>query len=231
MKLNAEGVALIKSRESCRLTAYKCPGGAWTVGYGHTGPEVHEGLHISSAEAESLLAADLLIFDAAVVRLCPSATPMQHAALVSLCFNIGTAAFARSSVVRLHNAGHPAQAAQAFALWNKSKGVVLPGLVGRRAAEAALYLSEEPFKTSEAGATGEAALTSSRTLAGTAIGGTAAVAMTISEAINALKEWRDELADLLPYFGEIRWLLLAMTLAGLMIASYARWRDRREGRS
>lgn len=232
MKLNAEGVALIKTSESCRLTAYACPGGAWTIGYGHTGSEVHEGLRISAAEAESLLAADLVIFDAAVARLCPSATAEQHAAMVSLCFNIGATAFARSSVVRLHNANRAAEAAQAFALWNKSGGRVLPGLVARRAAEAALFLSGGSIDEGDSSlATGEHPLGSSRTLAGTAIGGTAAAVMSVGEVIGALKEWREDLSGLLPYFGEIRWLLLAMTLGGLMIATLARWWDRRAGRN
>jgi len=232
MKLSAEGVTLVKSRESCRLAAYLCPGGAWTIGYGHAGPEVHEGLRISAAEAKSLLTADLVIFDVAVSRLCPNASAEQHAAMVSLCFNIGIAAFARSSVARLHNAGRHAQAAQAFALWNKAAGRVLPGLVTRRAAEAALYLSGESIDGDDSSiATGEHALGASRTLAGTAIGGTAAAAMSAGEVIGVLKEWREDLSGLIPYFGEIRWLLLVMTLAGLAIATFARWWDRREGRS
>jgi lysozyme len=229
MKLNAEGVALIKSYESCRLTAYICPGGIWTIGYGHTGAEVHDGLSITPQEAENLLAVDLLTFDATVARLCPRATAAQHAALTSLCFNIGPAAFARSSVVRLHNADKFAEAAQAFALWNKAKGRVIPGLVARRAQEAALYLSEQPL--SAAAASGERVLTSSRTLAGTAIGSTAAAAATFGELADAFKEWRSGLAELLPYFHEVRWVLLVMTLLGLAVAAYARWSDRREGRS
>jgi len=124
------------------LKAYQCPAGIWTVGYGHTGPEVHEALIITGSEADALLHADLKAFDAGVAKACPEATNGQHAAMVSLAFNIGLGNFTRSSVARLHNSRKYSEAAQAFALWNKTKGIVLAGLVARRASEAALYLSD-----------------------------------------------------------------------------------------
>jgi lysozyme len=60
--------------------------------------------------------------------------------MVSLAYNIGMAAFGRSSVLHRHNAGAHDKAADAFLLWNKAGGKVLPGLVRRRNAERALYL-------------------------------------------------------------------------------------------
>jgi lysozyme len=74
--------------------------------------------------------------------LTAPAVPFEFAALVSLAYNIGAAAFARSSVLRAHNRGDKAAAARAFALWNKAGGRVIRGLVTRRAKEAALYVSE-----------------------------------------------------------------------------------------
>ena len=44
-------------------------------------------------------------------------------------------------MLRLHKAGDWKGAARAFGLWNKQAGKVLPGLVRRRAMEAAMYLS------------------------------------------------------------------------------------------
>lgn len=61
--------------------------------------------------------------------------------LVSLAYNIGLSALARSTVLRLHRAGDYAGAAKAFAMWNKAGGRVLAGLTRRRAAEAELYRS------------------------------------------------------------------------------------------
>ena len=67
MGITPEGLQLIKSWEGCRLCAYPDPasGGApWTIGYGHTGPEVHQGLAISQQQAEAWLAADIAkLFD------------------------------------------------------------------------------------------------------------------------------------------------------------------------
>ncbi|TAL05057.1 MAG: lysozyme, partial [Chloroflexota bacterium] len=88
MKLTSAGIDLIKSRESCRLKAYQCPAGIWTIGYGHTGPEVHDNLEITQGEADILLQSDLIIFDAGVSRICPSGTDCQHSAMVSLAYNI-----------------------------------------------------------------------------------------------------------------------------------------------
>src|SRR5438132_3438694 len=165
MKLIADGIDLIKSRESCRLAAYRGPAGVWTIGYGHTGEEVHEGLSISQPDADALLAADLCIFDAGVSKTCPAGSDCQHAAMVSLAYNIGLSAFQKSSVARLHNYGRYAEAAQAFALWNKAGGKVQAGLVSRRAAEAALYLRDQPPESLPTGE-GEKPLAASRTLNG-----------------------------------------------------------------
>jgi lysozyme len=229
MKLNAAGIALIKEREACRLEAYLCPGGVWTIGYGHSGSEIHEGLAITPADAEALLHADLLRIDACVARLCPSATESQHAAMVCLAYNIGCGAFSRSSVARLHNAGRTAEAAQAFALWNKARGRVLPGLVARRAAEVALYLADDG--TAAGFADGEKPLSESRTLAGSSLGGAAVGATALGELASQVDAWRSQTLALLPYFESLRWALLVLILAGLSLAAYARWHDRREGRS
>jgi lysozyme len=142
MTLIAEGIALITAFESCRLKAYRCPAGLWTIGYGHTGAEVHDGLTITQAEADGLLRTDLAKFDTGVLRLCPQSRDTQHAAMVSLAYNIGLGNFANSSVARLHNAGRYGYASKAFALWNRVDGEVLPGLTKRRAAEASLYLRD-----------------------------------------------------------------------------------------
>lgn len=139
------GLALIKRFEGCSLTAYRCPAGVWTVGWGCTGPDIGEGTKwtVEQANAELLYRTRVLakqILDAA--RQPP--TQSQLDALVSLAFNIGTHALVtKSSVWRHHQLGEFAEAKAAFALWNKitERGikVVSPGLVTRRAEEAKLY--------------------------------------------------------------------------------------------
>jgi lysozyme len=142
MHTNAAGLKIIKDAEGLRLNAYPDPGtgGApWTIGYGHTGPDVHPGLTITSERATELLAADLARFELAVSSLCPVTTENQFSALVSFAYNLGPGALKGSTLCRLHNEGRYIEAAAQFQRWNKAAGQVLPGLTKRRAAEAALY--------------------------------------------------------------------------------------------
>lgn len=154
--INAAGLALVKEFEGLRLLAYDdlAPNrklkagdrvvGTLTIGHGHTGPEVHIGQRITAIEAERLLREDLREAETAVSgALARPAGDNAFSAMVSLAFNIGGGRFARSSVCRRFNRGDTAGAAAAFALWNKAGGRVLPGLVRRRAAEAALFLKPE----------------------------------------------------------------------------------------
>lgn len=141
MNLSPKGLALIREHEGLRTQAYRCAAGVWTIGYGSTGPHVTRGLLISAEQAEILLRIDLVRFEAAVRRFALPASQNQYDALVSLAFNIGVDAFARSTLLRRHIACDFAGAAAEFGRWTKAKGRELPGLVRRRAAERALYLS------------------------------------------------------------------------------------------
>lgn len=236
MKITPAGIALIKQFESCVLKAYKCPAGIWTIGYGHTGPEVHEGLTISKMEAGTLLNMDLEKFDRAVLLKCPTASPEQHSAMVCLAFNIGIGAFNKSSVARNHNAGNFNEAAQSFALWNKAGGKVLAGLVKRRAAEAALYLQTAVAKPDEPEpvnitAEGEKPLTQSKTMIGSVGGGTAIAASQVADAMNQIDWLKEQLYALSPYLPVISKALILLGVLGFALAAYARWKDRREGRA
>jgi lysozyme len=141
MKINDAGKALIKEFEGLRLKAYSCPAGVATVGFGSTGPHVKLGMVITEAEADALLDKDLERFEAGVARLAPNATPNEHSAMVSLAFNIGLKAFEGSTVRKRHNLGNKIGAANAFGMWIRGGGRILPGLVRRREAERKLYLS------------------------------------------------------------------------------------------
>ena len=144
MKINDAGLALIKQSEGLCLESYRCPAGIATVGYGHTGPDVRIPMEITPGEAERLLHEDLARFEAGVSAMVDgcSTTQNEFSACVSLAFNIGLAKFATSTVLKRHKAGNKLGAADAFLLWNKGGGRVLPGLIKRREAERALYLSK-----------------------------------------------------------------------------------------
>ena len=143
MNINNAGLALIKSFEGLRLTAYQCPAGIWTVGYGHTGPDVYRDDTIRETEAEYLLKGDLLKFEHGVEEFLDGvpASFNEFSAMVSLAFNIGLGNFRKSSVLKFHKQGKKAFAANAFLLWVKGGGKKLPGLVRRRVAERKLYVS------------------------------------------------------------------------------------------
>lgn len=147
MKMTKEGLALIKRFEGLRLDAYRDAVGVWTIGYGHTSvagaPEVRAGLRISEADAHEILARDVDEFargvrNAVTVEL----SEQQFSALVSFAYNVGLGGFKRSSVLTAVNARDFEAVPRRLNLWAKAGGRVLPGLVRRRAAEGALFMSE-----------------------------------------------------------------------------------------
>ena len=143
-RISNNGLQLVKHFEGCYLKAYKCPAGVLTIGYGHTGKSVKEGMEITQEQAEVILKHDLERFESAV-RDCVKVTleQGQFDALVSFAFNCGAAALKSSTLLRKLNAGDVVGAAQEFHKWNKAGGKVLKGLVRRRAAEAHLFATGE----------------------------------------------------------------------------------------
>jgi len=145
MKVNAEGYALLKKFEGCRLKAYLCPAGVWTIGFGNTfyedGTKVKEGDVITQQRADEL--AKFIVEQFATSIRAMIKQPLnenQFSACVSLAYNIGTGGFKKSSVLRKLNANpNDPTIADSFRLWNKGGGVILKGLVRRREAEIALY--------------------------------------------------------------------------------------------
>lgn len=147
MRTSIKGLSLIKSFEGLSLKAYLCPAGVWTIGYGHTGPDVYKGQVITNAQAEALLRDDLERFERGVERACGNTHPsqLQFDAMVSLAYNIGLGNFGSSSVLRRFKAGNDSSAASAFDMWCKARVngrlVKLNGLVRRRTAEKQLFLA------------------------------------------------------------------------------------------
>ena len=141
-QINQAGLDLIKNFEGLRLQAYICPGGIWTIGYGHT-KDVRPGQYIKQSQAEVYLRQDLERFEAAVERIVRyPLTDNQFAAVVSLTFNIGEAALARSTIAKYLNQGMLSQAALQFDRWVYAGGKKLQGLVRRRRAEQQLFLKK-----------------------------------------------------------------------------------------
>ncbi len=135
MKISTMGINLIKEFEGCRLEAYKCPAGVWTIGYGHTG-EVKEGQAITEKEAVELLKADLNKFENHVdgFRKKYNWNQNQFDALVSFAYNIGSINQLTANGTRTIQ-----QISSKITAYNKAAGKVLKGLERRRAAEKALF--------------------------------------------------------------------------------------------
>jgi lysozyme len=132
---------LIKSFEGLELEAYLCPSDVWTIGYGHT-KGVKEGDTVTKEEAEKLLDEDLAFFRNGVKRLVKvDLNENQFGALVSFAYNLGLGSLESSTLLKILNAGDYDGAADQLLRWNKSKGKVLTGLVRRREAERAVFLT------------------------------------------------------------------------------------------
>ncbi len=144
MRISASGIAVAHYFESCQLVAYPDPGSKdgkpWTIGWGHTGPEVVKGLKWTQAQADAAFVQDLDKFERAVLKYVKvTLTQGQFDALVLLAYNIGENAFGKSTLVSMLKIQNYGGAAYQFARWNKNDGKVMRGLIRRRAAEAALW--------------------------------------------------------------------------------------------
>lgn len=136
-------IKLIMGFEGCRLTAYKCPAGIWTIGWGET-LGVKEGDVWTQEQADARLRQRVGQFMLAVLQKCPRLHVEPHellSACTSLAYNIGTGAFGVSSVCRKTKWQDYAGAADSFLLWNKAAGRVLKGLTLRRQYERKVYLA------------------------------------------------------------------------------------------
>jgi len=140
MNISENGINLIKKFEGCSLSAYRCPRGVWTIGWGHTGC-VKQGDRITQEKADELLKKDLKVFEAHVSNIVKiPVTQNQFDALVSFEYNVGYENFSKSTLLKLLNQGKYKEAAQQFERWKYAGGKVLAGLERRRQAEKNLFL-------------------------------------------------------------------------------------------
>ena len=169
MKLSKAGADLMHRYEGFRSRPYLCPAHIWTIGYGHVLyqeqirlpmvrvdgkdiPMIRKEMPLkpednrvwTKEEIEELFADDVATFERGVLRLVPGCAGRQGAfdALVSISFNFGLGNLQRSTIRMKANRGDWDGAAEAFMMWTKGGGQVLPGLVKRRKAEIALFLSD-----------------------------------------------------------------------------------------
>lgn len=138
-------ISLIKEFEGCKLKAYKCPAGVWTVGYGATGPDIKEGTVWSQQYADAMLrkmannVLDEALHESPRLR---NETPGRQAAVADFIYNVGIGNYRKSTFKRMIDAGDFNEAKHSVMKWNKARinGDLreLPGLTRRRNAEADL---------------------------------------------------------------------------------------------
>lgn len=142
MKISTAGLELIKGHEGLRLKAYLDTGRVPTIGYGHT-HNVKMGDTCTKEQAATWLGEDVFTAEQAVNRLVNvPLSQNQFDALVSFVYNVGSEAFAKSTMLRHLNHGDYSIAATQFDRWVYDNGRVINGLILRRADERALFLSE-----------------------------------------------------------------------------------------
>lgn len=238
------------------LKAYRDIARIATIGWGHTGVDVHMGDTITRERAEELLQADKAKAEAAVLAMTNGkVTQGQFDALVLFSYNAGIEGLRRSTLMKLHNEGKYEAAAKQFALWNKAtvKGrkVAVAGLTARRAAEAAIYVSHavtapgEPVRQAQVPVTAQnstnvaaeppkpmaksATIGAAVTMATTAIGGGAEGVQKLIDTLNSQKAQVAELSAQVAFMSKVA---VAMAVIVFLLSSWLVWKrfkDRSEG--
>lgn len=245
MRVSIKGTADIEQREGFRSTPYQDSAGVWTQGIGET-----VGITATSPPVDYITARTrfltLLQFKYsdpvnALIEDAPT-TQDQFDAMVSLAYNIGVDAFARSTVLRAHKAGDYDAATAAFAMWNKitslatGKLVVERGLTIRRAREASIY--HGPAAPDAVGSTtpsieSEKPLSQTRSVAGGTLAAVATTLSVVAQVTSSVKDTAGNVMGAAKEFGDT-WVVLGiaagvMAFAGICWALWARYQDRKNG--
>jgi len=232
------GIELIKKFEGLHklqddgtVSAYRCPAGKWTIGYGSV-RGVRSGMKITKDEAEALLIKDVKDHNKAIYRnVNVPLTQGQFDALSSFVFNLGEANFKSSTLLKKLNQGLYEDVPEQIMRWNKArvngKLQVLNGLTRRRAAEAAIFTRDAKLPSDPGGpempqkpqAAAPKPLAKSKTMAGAGIAG----------AATALGEITPQIEALVPYSESMKTIFLLCAIGGIALAAWARFKDHKEG--
>jgi lysozyme len=234
MQMSQEGIdALLKKFEGCKLKAYRCPAGICTIGYGHTSaagaPEVKDGMTITQKDADDILRRDLVKFETAVFGMVHQPlTQHQFDVLVDFAYNAGVGALQKSTLLKKVNAAQFDDVPAELMKWTKGGGKVLPGLVRRRQAESAWWVSGEPHDEQEQRIDPDPVPV--RTMVESKQGNAAIITASLGglgaakEIAAQAQEASDTADQLMKLFGNTNFLIMA-TIAGLAAAIWF-WRKK-----
>lgn len=241
--ISYESACALARREKAKrgmlgLVAYKCPAGKWTLARGRT-DGVFPGMTTTREAADRWLADYIQGCLQQIGRLVTVQTdPVQMEAFAMILHNIGFDAFKTSTFLKRHNKGDFAGCASAMKWFNQATvdGVkqVMPGLVERRAFEAALYMSPAPgddFEPMPQAVSPEPAMAKSPTgWTGSILAGGAAIAAakdTFAPIADAVRWVRDTVAEFTGLDGSH--IVIALVGAAGILIVYRRLKQRREG--
>lgn len=222
MKTSNRGIELLIKFEGFRGEAYRDVVGVVTIGFGFTSG-VKMGDKMTLAEARDRLKREIVEYEQGVLAACTrKPNQNQFDALVCFAFNVGVAGFRKSSVLKAHNRGDYQSAARAFSLWSKAGGKTWPGLVRRRAAEAALYMEPtEPEAVEEPempqAVEPERPMTSSTINRASVAAGTTATLAAAGEALQTVQGVRYGLQGL------EGWIVPALLVVVVALCGYIVW--------
>ena len=145
MKISQKGIDLIKKFEGCKLQAYLCPAGVWTIGVGHT-KGVKKGMVITQQQAETFLKDDIKPIETLLNGMGINYTQNQFDALTSWIYNLGIGAFKSSTMYKYIVARRKdVEIADQMVRWVNAGGKPLLGLKKRRAEEANMFLGKDMY--------------------------------------------------------------------------------------
>lgn len=154
MRISNDGIALIKQYEGCKLTAYKpvATEKYFTIGIGHYGADVKQGMTITERKAEELFCKDIAPIEQALNSLNINFKQQQFDALVSWIFNLGIGNF-NSSTMKKYIIARKSdiEITDQLVQWHKSNGKPLLGLMRRRCDEANMWLGQSRYKVDNNG--------------------------------------------------------------------------------
>ena len=151
MNISKKGIDLIKRFEGCRLKAYKCPAGVWTIGYGHT-KDVKMGMSITQKQADEFLKGDIKPVERLLNGMGINYTQNQFDALTSWIFNLGEGNFKKSTMYKnIVARKSDVEITDQMVKWVNAGGIPLLGLKKRRVAEANMFLGKTAYRVDNLG--------------------------------------------------------------------------------
>ena len=143
MRLSKQGLHALHGSEDCRLKAYLDTGGVPTIGWGSTrmfGNPVRIGMTCTKQEADEQAALDVRETEDTINKYVKvTLNQNQFDALVNFVYNVGTASFIKSTMLRKLNAGDYEGAAGQFMRWVYDNGKENEGLRNRRRREKEMF--------------------------------------------------------------------------------------------